>query len=246
NERDFGYGRFMLDARSREAVIARIGEVRDPFLRIMLWGALWDAVRETEMKPMDYINLAAKSLPGENDEELAQSLLGRTAHAFERYLSAAQQKEVSPRLESLLFDRMTKASELGTRITYFRAFRNLATTEEARAQLKQILSGKLMLAGVEIKPLDRWQIITRLLAQSDAEAQNLLEAERKRDTSDFGRKQAYLAEAARADSATKHRYFDDYVRNRAVPEDWIDGSLGSFNSWNQAALTLPYLKPALE
>src|SRR5262249_52668162 len=103
-----------------------------------------------------------------------------------------------------------------------------------------------MLAGVEIKPLDRWQIITRLLAQSDAEAQNLLEAERKRDTSDFGRKQAYLAEAARADSATKHRYFDDYVRNRAVPEDWIDGSLGSFNSWNQAALTLPYLKPALE
>src|SRR5262249_47236744 len=30
NERDFGYGQFMLDARSREAVIARIGEVKDP------------------------------------------------------------------------------------------------------------------------------------------------------------------------------------------------------------------------
>src|SRR5262249_35630701 len=63
NDGDFGYGRFMLDARSREAVIARIGSVKDPFLRTMLWGALWDAVREAEMNPRDYISLALKTLP---------------------------------------------------------------------------------------------------------------------------------------------------------------------------------------
>jgi aminopeptidase N len=33
--------------------------------------------------------------------------------------------------------------------------------------------------------------------------------------------------------------------NRALPEDWIEQSLGSFNYWNQAALTLPYLEPSL-
>jgi aminopeptidase N len=246
NDGDFGYGRFMLDARSREAVVARISEARDPFLRTMLWGALWDAVREAEMNPRDFISLALKSLPNENDEELTQSLLDRTTRAFQRYLSKTQQAATAPQIEALCSDRMMKASELGLRITYFRAFRNIATTTEARQQLKNILSGKTAVPGVEIKPLDRWQIVRALLAQQDAEAESLLEAERKRDTSDDGRKQAYIAEAARADATTKQRYFNDYINNRAVPEDWVENSLGAFNSLNQSALTLPYLKPALD
>src|SRR5207302_5732135 len=57
---------------------------------------------------------------------------------------------------------------------------------------------------------------------------------------------AYGAAPARAEAETKRRYFDDYLHNRAVPEDWVEQSLGSFNSWNQATLTLPYLKPALD
>jgi aminopeptidase N len=31
-----------------------------------------------------------------------------------------------------------------------------------------------------------------------------------------------------------------------VQEDWIEGSLGGFNSWNQSQLTFQFLKPALE
>lgn len=250
NERDYGYGRFMLDARSREALTTRIGAVKNPFLRAMLWGALWDAVREAEMKPMAYLDLAAQSLPGEMDEELVQSLLTRAAMAFQRYLTSAQQKEVAPRWEALLFDRMMNATELGARITYFRAYRSLASTAEARGHLKEILDGTRKVPGIEIKPLDRWQILTRLLVGGDPEALSRLDAERKRDPSDDGRKQAYIAEAARAEAVVKKRYFDDYLgrsaEGRAVPEDWIEGSLGSFNAWNQSELTLPYLQPALD
>jgi aminopeptidase N len=143
-----------------------------------------------------------------------------------------------------------KAGEVDFRITYFRAFRAVATTAEARGKLKDLLTGKTPVPGVEIKPLDRWRIVAALLARQDAEAESLLDAERQRDTSDDGRKQSYIAEAGRADAATKRRYFDDYLgvspKGRAVPEDWIEGSLAPFNSPNQASLTLTYLKPALE
>ncbi|MGH9799474.1 MAG: ERAP1-like C-terminal domain-containing protein, partial [Blastocatellia bacterium] len=245
NYGDYGYGRFMLDARSRSAVMARIGKIDDVLLKTMLWGALWDSVREAELNPNEFIALVLKTLPTENDEELTQTLLGRAGTSFQRYLLPQQQTAIAPQLESLCFNRMTKAAELGLRITYFRAFRNVATTANARQQLKDVLSGKLTIPGVEIKPLDRWQIIRVLLANSDAEALALLEAERKRDATDDGRKQAYVVEAARADAETKHRYFDDYTKNKSVAEDWIEGSLGAFNSSNQSALTLPYLKPAL-
>src|SRR5262245_13677417 len=250
NDGDFGYGRFMLDTKSRDAVISRIGGIGDPFLRTMLWGALWDAVREAEMNPRDYIALVLKALPNEADLELTQSLLDRATRAFERYLSKSEQTAIAPQIESLCLDRMMKAGEVDFRITYFRAFRSVATTTEARGRLKDLLSGKMPVSGVEIKPLDRWRIVAALLARQDAEAESLLDAERKRDTSDDGRKQAYIAEAARADVSTKRRYFDDYLgvspNGRAVPEDWIEASLAVFNSTNQSSLTLPYLKPALE
>jgi aminopeptidase N len=246
NDGDFGYGRFMLDERSRRAVIERIGGVKDVFLRTMLWGGLWDAVRETRMDPGEYIALAMKSLPGENDEELTQSLLDRVTRASQRYLSATQQNSYLPQIESLWADRMIKSSNAGLRITYFRAFRALATTDDARRRLEEILEGEFLIPGVEIKQLDRWQIIASLLSKQDPEAERLLDAEAARDASDDGRKQAYIAGAARADAATKRRYFDDYLKNRAIPEDWIEASLQPFNSLNQSEITFPYLKPALE
>ena len=245
NNGDHAYGRFLLDARSRSAVLERIAKIKDPLLRTMLWGALWDSVREAELAPGDFIELAIKTLPTETDEELTQSILERTARAFQRYLAPSGKASLAPKLEALLFDRLMNVSELGLRITYFRAFRAIAITTTARDQLKQILRGHLIAPGIEIKPIDRWRIITALLAADDTEADALLAAEARRDVTDEGRKQAYLAAAARATAAMKQKYFNDYLRNRAVPEDWIEGSLAPFNALSQAPLSVSYLKPAL-
>jgi aminopeptidase N len=243
NDGDFGYGRFMLDERSRKAVPERIGRVKDAFHRTMLWGTLWDAVREAEMSPGDYLTLALDSLPAETDEQLTESLLERSARVYQRYLSNAQRAIFAERIESLCYDRMMNGR--GLQIAYFRAYRTLAATEPGRRRLKQMLAGKLAVPGVEIKQHDRWRIVTTLLAHGDAESEALIEAERSHDAGDDSRKQAYIAEAARGDAATKRRYFDDYTKNRTIPEDWIEGSLGPFNSYNQSQLTLPYLRPAL-
>ncbi len=246
NAADYAYGRFTLDAKSRQAVIEQLSSVADPFLRTLLWGALWDAVREAELAPADYIALALKLLPAESDEALTQSLLGRVTTAYERYLPDARQAATAPAIEALCIDRMTHAAELGMRITWFRAFRNLASTADGRGQLKSLLAGAAAIPGLELKPLDRWLILEQLISESDPDAQALLAAESERDTTDDGRKYAYVAAAARADAAVKRHYFDDYLRNPAVPEDWVAQSLGAFNSLNQAALTLPYLRPALD
>ena len=48
----------------------------------------------------------------------------------------------------------------------------------------------------------------------------------------------------------KARYFDEYLRessaSTARQEDWITQSLRPFNTWNQTALTEPYLPRALD
>jgi aminopeptidase N len=141
---------------------------------------------------------------------------------------------------------MQHAPTIDQRITWFRAFRSYAETPGALEQVRSILDGKLTVPGMPLKPLDRWSLIIALLGHGYADAPKLLEAERKRDTTDDGRKYGWIADAARPDAAVKRRFFDDYLHNRSLAEDWVEGSLGPFNQWNQSSLTLPYLKPALE
>jgi aminopeptidase N len=210
-----------------------------------VWGALWDGVRELQMAPSAYIRLAVRALPAETDEALTQSVLGHTAVAFQRYLSDAQRAALAGDLEAMLEQRMQDAPDLSLRVLYYRSFRSIATTPVALAQLKSILAGTSGVPGLEIKPLDRWTMITALLAQADADAPALLRTEQERDQTGDGRKYAYVAGAAIPEAAAKRRYFKDYLENSAQQEDWIEQSLGAFNYWNQASLTLPYLEPAL-
>ena len=109
-----------------------------------------------------------------------------------------------------------------------------------------MLAGQSSVPGLDIKPLDRWTMITALLAHADPGAAALLRAEQERDSTGDGRKYAYVAGAARPDAAVKRQYFKDYLENHALQEDWIEQSLAAFNYWNQSSLTLPYLEPALD
>jgi aminopeptidase N len=246
NANDEAYGRFLLDEHSRKAVIAHLGDIDDVFERTLLWGSLWDSVRESDLDPREYIELALELLPGEKDESLAQSIIGRTITALHRYVSPEVRTRLAPKMETLAGDQMIHSPSQDMRITWFRALRGVAETATARGQLKDMLSGKLTVPGVELRPLDRWNIVESLVAQNDPEAEAVLAAEEKRDPSGDGKKYAYMAAAARPDASTKKQYFDEYLHNASRPEDWIEISLGSFNWWNQSGLTLPYLGPALD
>jgi len=246
NEGDYGYGLFLLDVQSRAAVIADLPTIEDPFLRTLLWGALWEAVREGELAPEDYLALILHASPRENDEDLLQCLLERAGRTYQRYLSPAQQSTWLSRIEAQWAAGMMEARSLGARILYFRAFRAHATTSTGRHRLKTLLAGEQIPPGIELRPLDRWRILAGLLAAGDPDAEPLLASEIRRDQSDDAPKQAYLVGAARPDASCKQRYFADYLgQARALPEDWIEGSLPFFHQPLQASLTLPYLERAL-
>ncbi len=245
NYEDYAYGRFLLDARSRRYLIEHLGEVEDEFLRALLWGSLWESVREAELAPTDYIDLVIRLAARERDEVTLQSLLARVQTAYTRYLSTAQQRAVAPRLEQTIYERMMNAGTPGLSITYFRAYREMATTREALDRLVDVLEGRLKVPGMTLRPRDRFDILRALVASGDARADALLARESEADKSDDARRYAYAARAARPDAASKRQYFDAYTRDAQLPESWIEASFVPFNTPQQASLTLPYLEPAL-
>ena len=246
NDQDFGYGRFLLDPRSQGALLTQIGGVRDPLERTLLWDALWDGVRQASLAPTRYVELAQTLLPAESDEAINRSLFVRLTTALHRYVSATWRRQHTGPLERLAGTQMQGAADRDLRIVAFRALQDLADTPEGLRALKRLLRGDLEVPGVELRPLDRWTLLTVLVAHADPEADALVDMESARDVSGDGAKFRYITAAARPEPAQKQAYFRDYLDVSSHPEDWIVDSLPAFNYWNQTALTEPFVRPALD
>lgn len=256
NAGDHAYGRFLLDARSEKAVREKIlgGTLRsdntDPLLRSMLWGALWDNVHVANSAPREYVELALANLPHEEDETLARIQGGHATVAMHSYMTTHGRASLAPRLETLAADRMQHASAVGLRIISFRTLSGAVETSAGRDTLKHLLSGELNVPGVQLRPLDRWGIVGRLIALDDSDAPAIFAAEQKRDQSDDGKRSAWAVMAGAPHAEAKANYFAEYVKTPTAPnakqEDWLTQSLRSFNSWNQSELTEPYLRRALD
>ncbi len=265
NYQDYGYGIFLLDERSRAYVLANIQTEKDDFLRTMMWGALWDSVREGELSPKDYVELVIKNIAVESDESTIQTLLGRVSTAMNYYLpeppavaggssSTAANKnpsatadgfDLAAKLEAVLIDRMQSAPTLGQRITFYRAFLNVASTEKAKQTLKNVLSGKFQIKDLQLKTKDKFDIVTKLLILSDPDAPKLLVGFGKAETSDEAKRYAYAAKAGVAAAENKAKFWNDFTNNKDISESYIESAFGAFNSSKQSNLTLPYLEKAL-
>jgi len=311
NYGDYGYGIFLLDDKSRDYVLKNIQNEKDPFLRSMMWGSLWDSVREGELDPREYVELVwssafrrpsvmAETASGnatpakagtpnlETDESTIATLLGRTSTALNYYVSeppavaggltqksggkpafptATGGVDLRDRVENLLIERIRNAETLGQRITYYRAFLNVAASENGRKVLKGMLLAAAdakrplttpafakppatpPLEGGELLPLktkDKFDIVTRLLILGDPEAEKLLAGLEKTETSDEAKRYAYAAKAGISTAENKAKYWNDFVNNKEISESWIEAAFGPWNSIRHSDLTLPYLERALK
>ena len=247
NAEDYGYFLTYLDSASVAALEqGALREVRDPLLRSMLWGALWDLVRDARLDPARFARLVLREAPIERDEQLLPQLLARLARAIGAYVPDPTRDmlraNAEPALAALAND---DTRPFGLRRPAADAFIGLAATPAGVVMLERWLASD-SLAGEPLRDPTRWEIVNRLLVLGAAGADRALVAQTTRDTTPDGRRRAFTAGAARPDAATKRRYFTRYFADNALNEDWASGSLGAFNAPEHAAVTLPFLRTALD
>ena len=246
NANDNAYGLVMLDPRSTKWLSAHIGEVHEPFLRAMLWGALWDLVRDARLAPADFIATAVRELPAEADEQISAGIVQRLTRAVSSYLSDAQRQAVIGPVEGLLLAGAADPNRpYGMRKNQLDAYISLAQSPAALRRLSAWLDSAST-AGIALRQPTRWAIVTHLIERGAPNADALIAAERHRDTTTSGGRSAFVAAAARPLATVKKNYFDRYFRDSTLNEDWVTASLRAFNAPEQPLLTLPYLVPALD
>jgi aminopeptidase N len=245
NYQDYGYGIFLLDEKSREYVLKNIQNEKDDFLRSMMWGALWDSVRFFELAPEEYVKLVVKNISVEQDESTIQTLLSRVSTAMNYYLTDEQAKSLAPGVEKLLIEKVETASGIGQKITYFRALQSIGSSERTKQIFKDLLNGRSNLKNVELKTKDKFDLVTRLIILGDRDGLKMLDALEKTETSDEAKRYAYAARAGVPTAESKAKYWNDFVNNKDLSENWIESAFAVFNTPRHAELTLPYLEKAL-
>ncbi len=248
NEGDEAYGRFLLDPQSESPVTRQLLAKQSVtgLLRSQLWGALWDNVRVAKLAPGAYVAFALKALPDERDESLNRIQGARLATSLHAYLGPRSRAEALPEVEDVVKDQMLHAPTLGLRIVNFRSFTTIAETPRGLGELLGLLDGSDTVPGMPLKLQDRWNLVAHVTALADPDSARVLAEEQSKDRSGEAQRYAYAAGAGVPKAEVKARYFDEYLHSATVQEDWITQSLRPFNSWNQSALTLPYLGRALD
>jgi aminopeptidase N len=212
----------------------------------MLWGALWDQVRDARLDPARFARAALRELPRESDEQIVPVLLGRLSRAVTAYLSADARARLRPELERVLIDGANDgARSYGVRKNHLDSYVAMAQSPQALATLDALLDSTTA-AGAPLRPPTRWAIVTTLLARGAPTADARFTAETRLDSTSEGRRRAFVAGAARPDSATKARYWARYFGDRELNEDWVTASLRAFHDPARDEVTRPYLVPALD
>lgn len=246
NDGDYGYAIVLPDSGSVQWLEQHIGAVHDDFLRAMLWGSLWDLVREARLSSVRYAEMVLRELPAERDEQLAGTLVGRLTTVIGRYADSTTRETLNARAEPLLLrGAADTARSYGQRKSQLDAVIGLA---RSRASLQRI-DGWLdrdSVSGLALRAPTRWSIVTRLVSQAAPSAPSRLSAEARRDSTSEGQRQAFVADAARPNAANKAALFTRWFADALLNEEWVTSSLRSFHDGDQGALTKPYLVPALD
>jgi aminopeptidase N len=247
NEGDYGYGLFLLDERSREHVAEHVGGETDGLRRAMLWGALWDEVREGRMDPARYARIVMRELPAERDEQIAGLNMGRAWTALSSYLPERRAEPLLGEWEALLLARAADAAlGYGARKAALDMLVGTARTSAGQTLLRDYLAETRTFDGEAVKQPTRWSIVERLIALGDSEPYALIATESARDTTPDASRRAFMAAAALPQADEKARYFARFLDDPRLNEDWVTAALGNFNAPMHSALTLRYLRPSLD
>lgn len=252
NPHDVAYGQFVPDAISTEWLLANAPELTDPLERACATAALYEAVREAELDPLKFANMAITMIAGEDDPNTHSWLLGRLGNCLHRYLTDERAQPLRDRTTDLLLKQLADEGNSGREIGTYRFLAKTSTADGVLELCRKVINSKSdedLPAGLSAGKRDRFLAAGALIAAGQVgtkpEEHPLQRLKQRYAGTDSGKEQ-FLAAAATPTAATKQAYWQRFLVKDDPPEQWTQDSLSWFHWSGQEELTLPYLELALK
>lgn len=242
------YGLFLLDDRSKAWLLGHLEEVPDALTRGSAWVTLWENMLAGAVTPAQYLDLAARALPRETDEQNAQRALSDLTTAFWRFLPAASRLERAPALEAMLRAGITRASTASAKSAWFTAFRSTTLSPQGTAWIERLWRREEKIPGLTFSEPDDIDMALSLAVRDVPNAQEILAQQRDRTQNPDRRARfEFVMPALSADPNVRDQAFER-VRDPSnrTHEPWVLESMRFLNHPLRESTSGKYVKPSLD
>ena len=236
NDDDLTYAKIRLDDVSLDTATKEIASIDSSLSRALIWGAVWDMVRDGEVGTGKYLDLVLSGLAAETDIGLVQQVLMQCRSAIDVYADRKNRISYNTKFADGIQDLLAKAENGSDRqLALVRTFSAVATTDAQINRVAEILDGKEKVTGLNIDTDLRWTLLRRLVV-TGKRGLAAIEEELKRDDTAMGREHAAGARAAIPTLEAKEIAWTLVTTNDSLPNSEIHASLGGLSYIDHAEI----------
>ena len=235
NDGDLGYAKVRLDEQSLAFAINNITKFTDSLTRGVVMASAWDMTRDGEMPARDYLNLALRAVPVEDNMSLLTLTLRHIDEAVRTFVApnyrAEAAEDTGRRL--LLLARTAASGSDAQRMLVAAAARNATSPEQFEA-IRALYDGTQTLDGLDLDVDLKWDLLIALVRGGAASEEDIAALEATDDTM-TGHQNAAAARAAREGEWIKADVWDKVLTDTSIPNDTRWAMISGF--WAQARTT---------
>ena len=243
-----GYGLFLLDEGTKRYLLGHLEDIPDALTRGSAWVDVWENLVEARITPAEFLDLAARALPKETDEQNTERVLGYLTRAFWQFLPPGDRERRVAALEGLLRAGVTRAATASAKSAWFTAFRDTALTPGGVAWLERVWRREEKIDGLPFAETDEINMAMELAVRGVPEWRQILETQLARTQNpDRKARVAFVMPALSADEGERAKAFERLriLENRRH-EPWALESLRYLNHPLRQPGALRLVGPSLE
>ena len=208
NDEDQTYAKIRLDEKSLAVALDHLSDIEDPLTRALILGAAWDATRDGEVNPRDFIKLVLGNIASETESTTMMTLLRQLLTVGRFYVKQSDREAVLTEIgDALLALAKSAAAGSDAQLQFTKFFTQFARSASQLDAASALLNGSLALQGLAIDADLKWELLTALVVGGRAGETEIASLEASDNTAN-GQKAAAQARAAVADPAAKAAMFD--------------------------------------
>ncbi len=164
NDDDLAYAKIRLDDESQRVAIEHLAGIAEALPRSIVWGAAWDATRDAELRPSDYVRLVLGNIASETESTTIRTTLAQLVTVARMYVDPARRLETVTEVADGLWSLAAQAQAgSDAQFQFLKTFAQVVTTEAHGDVLAALLDGSRALDGLEIDTDLRWELLEGLV-----------------------------------------------------------------------------------
>jgi len=248
NAKDHDYVKVFFEERDIEFIKNHVSSINDRFTRRIIWGNLWQMVRDNALSPIRFLEMIEKHLKLEKDITVCQGQLTSKAIATMSIFLTKQNKNIwTDKFFNLSLQTLQSNNDVESQLTWFDLLLYSTSSNSSLHSIKDVLDGQLTFENLSIDQDKRWRIINKLSAYNFSNPLELIEKEQGLDPGSMGAKKAYSARVSIPDAEIKSTNWEKFINNdENLSTDLIRAGMNGFMWSNQQDLLKPYIDPYFE